>query len=142
MHALSRVHVAVKRRSGGRLARHWFGGSDLVLLTTTGRRTGRPRTVTLMALRDGADYLVAASHGGVDREPPWWLNLLTDPRAELEVSGDRFAVVAQQVSDEQRPAIWRRFVDAFTGFETYQAGIRRQIALIRLRPAGHVRSTR
>jgi deazaflavin-dependent oxidoreductase (nitroreductase family) len=133
MRLLSRVHVAVKRRSGGRLARRWFGGSDLVLLTTVGRRTGTPRTVTLMALRDGADFLVAASHGGVDREPPWWLNLRANPRAELEVSGERFPVTAEKVSDEERPAVWARFVGAYQGFDAYQAGVRRQIAVVRLR---------
>lgn len=129
----SRVHVALKRRSGGRLARHWFGGSDLVLLTTVGRRTGAPRTVTLMALRDGPDFLVAASHGGVDHEPPWWLNLQADPHADLEVRGARIPVTATPVDDAEHPALWARFVDAYAGFETYQAGVRRRIALVRLR---------
>jgi deazaflavin-dependent oxidoreductase (nitroreductase family) len=136
MRGLSRVHVAVKRATDGRVARRWVGGSDLVLLTTVGRRTGRPRTVTLMALRDGADFLVAASHGGVDREPSWWLNLTANPRAELEVRGERFPVRAEKVSDEERPALWARFVDAYAGFESYQARVRRQIALVRLRREG------
>jgi F420H(2)-dependent quinone reductase len=130
------VHVAVKRATGGRVARRWLGGSELVLLTTVGRRTGRPRTVTLMALRDGADFLVAASHGGVDREPPWWLNLIASPRAELEVRGERFPVTAEKVSDDERPALWARFVDAYAGFESYQARVRREIALVRLRREG------
>ncbi len=134
MRGLSRVHVAVKRATGGRVARRWLGGSDLVLLTTVGRRTGRPRTVTLGALRDGADFLVAASYGGVDREPPWWLNLIANPRAELEVGGERFPVTAEKVSDAERPTVWARFVRAYAGFETtYQARVRREIALVRLR---------
>lgn len=57
MRIMNRMHAGVKRLSGGRLARTWFGGSDLVLLTTIGRRTGRQRTVTLMSLRDGADFV-------------------------------------------------------------------------------------
>jgi deazaflavin-dependent oxidoreductase (nitroreductase family) len=136
MHGLSRVHVAIKRATGGCVARRWLGGSDLVLLTTVGRRTARPRTVTLMALRDGADFLVAASHGGVDREPPWWLNLTANPRAELEVRGERFPVTAEKVSDEERPGLWARFVGAYAGFESYQARVRREIALVRLRREG------
>jgi deazaflavin-dependent oxidoreductase (nitroreductase family) len=150
MRLLSRVHVAVHRRSSGRLARRWFGGSELVLLTTVGRRTGTPRTVTLMALRDGADFIVAASHGGVDREPPWWLNLRANPRAELEVSGERVPVTAEVVSEAERPAVWARLVGAYQGFEAYQAGVRRRIAVVRLRrrtdtelaPQPHVRTTR
>jgi deazaflavin-dependent oxidoreductase (nitroreductase family) len=137
MRGISRVHVGVKRTTGGRLARRWLGGSDLVLLTTVGRRTGLPRTVTLMALREGADFLVAASHGGVDREPPWWLNLIANPSAELEVGGERFPVTAEKVRDAERPAVWARFVHAFAGFEkTYQARVRREIALVRLRREG------
>ncbi len=137
MRGLSRVHVTIKRATGGRVARRWLGGSDLVLLTTVGRRTGKPRTVTLMALRDGADFLVAASHGGVDREPPWWLNLIANPSAELEVGGERFPVTAEKVSDAERPAVWARFVHTYAGFEkTYQPRVRREIALVRLRREG------
>lgn len=133
MRASSRVHVAVKRLSGGRLARTWFGGSELVLLTTTGRRTGKRRTVTLMSLRDGADFLVVASQGGVDAEPPWWLNLRAHPEAVLEVRGEPVPVVAEQVSEDERPALWARFVDTYAGFTDYQAAVRREIAVVRLR---------
>jgi deazaflavin-dependent oxidoreductase (nitroreductase family) len=141
MRTASALHLAVKRSSGGRLARRWLGGSDLVLLTTVGRRSGAPRTVTLMALRDGTDgtdFLVAASHGGVDREPSWWLNVRANPRAELEVGGERFAVTAEEVGESERPALWERFVQTYPGFIAYQARVRRRIAVVRLRRSGEV----
>lgn len=133
MRGFGRAHAALLRRSGGRLGNRWFGGSEVVLLTVTGRRSGRPHTVPLMSLRDGRDVLVPASRGGVDAEPHWWLNLQADPRAVVERRGERFAVVAERVGDDERAGVWARFVAAYAGFEDYQAGVRRRIALVRLR---------
>lgn len=135
MRVIGAVHRSLLRRSGGRIGARWFGGSAVVLLTVTGRRSGRPHTVRLMCLPDGDDLLVVASQGGVDREPQWWLNLLADPHATAEVGGDRFPVTASRVGDAERPALWARFVDAYAGFEDYQAGVRRQLAVVRLRRA-------
>ena len=87
----------------------------------------------LLALPDGDDLLVAASHGGVDREPPWWLNLQADPHAQVTLRGERSAVVAEQVGDQEHAAVWARFVAAWPGFADYQAGVRRRIAVVRLR---------
>ena len=135
MRWMGRIHRAVLRLTRGRVGAGWFGGSDVVLLTVRGRTSGRLFTVPLMGLRDGDDLLVAASQGGVDREPQWWLNLLADPHAEVEVRRERFTVTAERVSDEERPELWARFVAAYAGFEDYQARVRRQIAVVRLRRA-------
>jgi deazaflavin-dependent oxidoreductase (nitroreductase family) len=133
MRRFGRVHRWVVRRSRGRLGSRWFGGSDLVLLTMRGRSSGRLHTVPLMSLPDGDDLLVVASQGGVDREPQWWLNLLVDPHAQVERRGERFAVVAEKVGDDERQALWDRFVATYDGFTDYQAKVRRQIAVVRLR---------
>jgi deazaflavin-dependent oxidoreductase (nitroreductase family) len=135
MQRVNRLHVAVVRGTRGRVGHRWIGGSSTVLLTVTGRRTGRPHTVTLMALPEGDDFFVAASQGGVDREPHWWLNLVADPRAQVEFRGGRFAVVAEKVGGEERPAVWARFSGALGGgrFDGYQAKVRREIAVVRLR---------
>jgi deazaflavin-dependent oxidoreductase (nitroreductase family) len=133
MRWFGRVHRFVLRASGGRVGARWFGGSDLVLVTVTGRTTGRRHTVPLMSLREGDDLLVVASQGGVDREPQWWRNLQVDPRATVERRRERFDVVAAQVGDDERQALWDRFVATYDGFEGYQARVRRQIAVVRLR---------
>jgi len=125
MKVFGTLHRFVLRVSGGRIGKRWFGGTDVVLLTVRGRRTGASHTVPLMSLRDGRDLFVAASQGGVDREPQWWLNLLADPHAEVEVRRERFTVTAERVSDEERPELWARFVAAYAGFEDYQARVSR-----------------
>jgi deazaflavin-dependent oxidoreductase (nitroreductase family) len=135
MQRINRLHVALIRRTGGRFGHKWFGESETVVLTVQGRRTGRPHTVTLMALREGRDFYVAASQGGVDREPHWWLNLRANPHGEVEFRGERFAVTAAEVEGAERSAVWARFATALGGdrFDGYQAAVRRRIALIRLR---------
>lgn len=132
MRRFARLHRFLFRITGGRIAGTWFGRSSVVLLTTSGRRSGRPSTVPLMCLPDGADLVVVASHGGVDREPPWWLNLQADPRANAHVRGERYPVIATQMHGAERDAEWDRFVAAYAGFADYQAGVRRQIAVVRL----------
>jgi deazaflavin-dependent oxidoreductase (nitroreductase family) len=133
MRTFGRIHRWVVRRSGGRLGSRWFGGSDVGLLTVRGRSSRRLHTVPLMSLPEGDDLLVVASQGGVDREPQWWLNLLVDPHAEVERRGERFAVVAEKVGDDERQARWDRFVATYDGFHAYEAKVRREIAVVRLR---------
>ncbi len=135
MRRVGAVHRAVFRRSAGRVGKRWFGGAVL-LLTVRGRKSGRPFTVPLMYVHDGDDLVVAASNGGVDRDPQWWLNLRARPHAEIEIAGATLAVSASQVDGPERDALWTRLSAAYGGFEGYQAGVWRQIAVVRLRPVG------
>jgi deazaflavin-dependent oxidoreductase (nitroreductase family) len=133
MKVITRAQVAIVRATGGRCGHRWIAGTEVIALTTTGRRSGEPRTVMVLVLPDGDDLLVAASHGGVDREPPWWLNLQADPHAQVTFRGERTAVVATEVGDHEHAELWARFVAAWPGFAGYQAKVRRRIALVRLR---------
>src|SRR6267142_3133915 len=91
---LGAVHRLLYRASGGRIGgRMW--GLRVVLLTTTGRRTGKARTVALCSLPDGDDVVVIASYGGLDRQPAWWLNLEARPQAELRTGRELRAVTAR-----------------------------------------------
>ena len=102
---VARVHTALLRRSGGRLGNRFRGG-DVVLLTHRGRKSGRTFTTPLLHVRDGDDLVVAASNGGVDAEPQWWLNLQADPHGEVEVRGRRWHVVASKVDEADRARLW------------------------------------
>ncbi|GAA4875561.1 nitroreductase/quinone reductase family protein [Actinomycetospora straminea] len=135
MKVVTRAQVAIVRATHGRRGHRWIAGTEVVALTTTGRRSGQARTVMVLALPDGDDLLVAASHGGVDREPPWWLNLQAEPHARVAHRGEHVDVVAEEVGDDEYAALWARFVAAWPGFEGYRAKVRRRIALVRLRPS-------
>jgi F420H(2)-dependent quinone reductase len=130
----ARAHIALLRGTGGRLGNRFRGG-DVVLLTHRGRRSGRTFTTPLLHVRDGDDIVVAASNGGVDAEPQWWLNLQADPHGEVEVRGRRWAVVAVPVEDSDRSRLWQALMDRCPTYDDYQAKVSRRIALVRLSPA-------
>lgn len=131
--ALAGVHTALLRRTGGRFGKRFRGG-DVVLLDVRGRRSGRTFTVPLLHLRDGDDFVVAASNGGIDHEPQWWRNLQASPDAVVEIGGRRIPVTASEVDGPARDALWRRLNAMLAGYDGYQAGVRRRIAVVRLRP--------
>ncbi len=82
----TRLHSSVYRATGGKVGGRLLG-SPVLLLTTTGRKSGRPRTIPLLYLRDGENLVVVASNGGTAGDPAWWLNLMADPEANVEVGG-------------------------------------------------------
>ncbi|GIH90601.1 nitroreductase/quinone reductase family protein [Planobispora siamensis] len=130
---VARIHTTLFRFSDGRFGRRFRGG-DVLLLTVRGRRSGRAFTTPLLHVRDGRDYIVAASNGGIDCEPQWWLNLLADPHGEVEAGEGRVRVTASEAQGEERGLLWARLVESFSGYEDYQAAVRRRIAVVRLSP--------
>jgi deazaflavin-dependent oxidoreductase (nitroreductase family) len=97
----------VYRLSHGRVAGHVPSGAPICLLTTTGRRTGRRRTVPLLYLAHGDDQIaLVASRGGMSTHPAWYLNLLADPRATIDVGDRRQEVVARPATPSERADLW------------------------------------
>jgi deazaflavin-dependent oxidoreductase (nitroreductase family) len=135
MKAVGRCHVALYRRTRGRVGRRFRGG-DVLLLTVTGRKSGRAYTYPLMYVRDGNSYVVAASNGGVNRQPAWWLNLRANAKAEVLLGGESLAVTAEQVPAAERAELWRRLNEMYSGFDGYARRVDRTIDLVRLTPAG------
>ena len=127
---VNRVVNAIVR--GLRLTR--FRGGDLLYLTTTGRTTGERRTVPLLYVRDGEDLVVAASNGGSDWEPGWWLNLQADPRGTVEIAKREMPVTASEVDEPDRSRLWQRLNDQLDAYDGYQKSVRRRIAVVRLTP--------
>ena len=103
----TRLHAWVYRRSGGRVLGH-MGGQPVLLLQTTGRRSGRPRTTLVQYLADGDAFVVVASDAGAARPPAWSLNLRADPHARVEVGARVTGVRAQEVTGQKRVALWQR----------------------------------
>jgi deazaflavin-dependent oxidoreductase (nitroreductase family) len=129
------LHTALYRRSGGRFGGR-FRGAPCLLLTVTGRKSGQPRTAPLMYGRDGDDYIIVASKGGMDTSPAWWLNLRSNPTAEVEVGAERLRVSAEQVEGEERERLWRLMTQIYPSYDAYQRKTSRVIPVVRLRPAG------
>jgi deazaflavin-dependent oxidoreductase (nitroreductase family) len=129
---LGAVHRLLYRTSGGRIGgRLW--DLPVVLLTTTGRRSGKKRTVPLCSLRDGDDTVVIASYGGLDRPPAWWLNLEADPNAELLAGRARSAVTARTAEREDRARLWAEITSRAPGYREYERRTTREIPVVILR---------
>lgn len=126
-------HIRAYRESRGEVAYIWNGVPTL-LLTATGRRTGRQRTSALIFGRDGDDYLVVASKGGAPSHPSWYLNLRAAPQANIQVRADELAVVARTASAEEKPRLWTIMTDMWPNYDVYQARTDRDIPVVVLSP--------
>ena len=133
---LLHLHQAAYDLSDGRVGEHMLGVPCL-LLRTTGRRSGKTRTVSLVYARDGDDYVVVASLGGSDQAPAWLHNVRADPQVGVQVGRRRFPAVAQvmEPGDEDYARLWRAVNEANRGrYDRYQAKTTRSIPLVRLTP--------
>lgn len=123
-----------KGRVGGRIGEH-----DVVLLTTTGRRSGQPRTVPLTYLPDDGRLVLVASNGGRDQHPAWYLNLSADPNVVAQLHGDETRHLRARVATpEEKAVLWPRVVAWWDRYEGYQRKTSRDIPLVILEdaPAG------
>ena len=130
---LGALHRVVYSASEGRIgSRIW--GLDIVLLTTTGRKSGRPRTVPLCSLRDGESFVVIASYGGLDRSPAWQLNLQHQPRATLQLGRNTHHVVAREATPTEHERLWAQVTARAPGYLRYQRRTTRRIPIVLLQP--------
>lgn len=132
--SFSGLHKAWYRLSGGRIG-GTFHGAPLVLLTTTGRKSGEERTWPLLALRDGDAYLFAASNSGHDHHPAWYLNLEANPVVRVRDGGRTLEGRARITSGEERASLYRRFVDVFENYAKYEQATDREIPVVVVEPA-------
>jgi deazaflavin-dependent oxidoreductase (nitroreductase family) len=127
-------HIRRYRETGGETGYLWNGVPTL-LLTTTGRRTGKPRTSALIFGRDGDDYLVIASKGGAARHPLWYENLTARPEADIQVRDRHLAVSARTAPAGERARLWKIMTGVWPNYDVYQARTGRVIPLVVLSPA-------
>lgn len=132
--SIANVHVALYQRTGGR----WGvdrPGAPALLLTTTGRKTGQPRTTALYYLPDGDRQVLVASYVGDDRHPQWYLNLVAQPRATAQVGTVSHDVLARVLTGDERADIWPRLVENWPGYAGYQDRTERELPVIALESA-------
>lgn len=109
-------------------------GFPMLLLTTTGRRSGHPHTTALTYLTEGPSYAVVASNGGAPRHPAWFLNLRAFPQAQIQVGPMVYRVQAREAMGAERERLWNRMVQLYAGYRGYQARTTRQIPVLVLEP--------
>lgn len=131
---VGKLNVPLYRLTRGRLFGR-VGGSPVVLLTTTGRKSGEKRTAPVIFMRDGDSLVVIGSNAGNTRAPAWALNLVADPDAEVQVGGDSWRVRARVAEGEERADLWKRFTGQYSGFDDYQGATARKIRLFVLERA-------
>lgn len=127
------MHVTLYRWTGGRFMGA-VGGTPVLLLTTTGRKTGQARTTPLGYFADGPDYIVVASNGGRPARPAWYLNLTHTPQVTIQVGSQTLPATASTVAGEARTALWPRIAAAAPAYAPF-AQPERDIPLVRLHPA-------
>lgn len=127
------VHTALLRVSGGRVGRS-FRGAPVLLLTTTGRKTGQERTIPLMYVEHDGGWAIVGSNGGRDSHPAWVHNLRAKPSATVTVGGKTHDVRADFTDDTTRAQLWPRFTAMYTGYDGYEKATDRKIEIVVLRP--------
>ncbi|HWF56633.1 MAG TPA: nitroreductase family deazaflavin-dependent oxidoreductase [Solirubrobacteraceae bacterium] len=127
-------HIDKYRATDGEEGHDWQGTQTLIL-TTTGRKSGQTRDSALIYGQHGDDYLIVASKGGADQPPAWWLNLEANPAADIQVKGERFAVKARNASPEEKPELWTLMTAEWPAYDEYQTKTDRQIPVVILTPA-------
>lgn len=133
--AMNAVHRGVQKLSLGRLG--WSAANmPVVELTTTGRKTGQPRTVLLTSpVQEGDSYVVVASRGGDDTHPAWFLNLRDNPEVEVAIGGTpKQPWTATVASPEERARLWPLVVEKYKTYAGYQEKTEREIPLVILAP--------
>jgi deazaflavin-dependent oxidoreductase (nitroreductase family) len=131
---MSRVNVWLYRTTGGRFGGR-LRGAPVLLLTTTGRKSGQPRTTPLLYLRDADNYAVVASYGGRPHHPAWFLNIEANPGVEIQVGTERMARRARVATDAERERLWPKVVEVYRPYADYQAKTSRRIPVVLLEPA-------
>lgn len=134
LRAMSWAHRGILRVSGWRLGTRFPGGGRIGLLTTTGRKSGKPRTVALLYLADDDRIVLVASQGGSVRDPLWYQNLVAHPEVEFETGGTSRKYRARRVNAEEKAAYWPRLCAMYREYESYQRRTDRDIPVVVLTP--------
>ncbi len=128
-------HVDKYKATDGQEGHDWQG-TQCLLLTTKGRKSGEPRELPLIYGKSGEDYLIVASKGGADEPPAWYLNLEADPTAEVQVWGDRFKARARVATPDEKAEMWKTMTAEWPAYDDYQKKTDREIPIIVLEREG------
>ena len=126
----STIHGGLLRLTRGRLP----GSAHFLVLTTTGRKSGKQRRVPLMFVEDDGKYAIVASRAGSDAPPVWWLNLQAEPNASIEIRGKSTAVAAAEASQADHDRLWPELTAIYPTYDEYVKRTERRIPVVLLTP--------
>lgn len=127
-------HVQKYRETNG-VEGHDWNGTTVLLLTTTGRKSGQKRTSPLIYQEDGDRYLVVASKGGAPQHPDWYLNLRDEPKVTVQIKDDVFDAVARTADESEKPRLWQIMTATWPQYDEYQQKTDRPIPVVILERA-------
>jgi deazaflavin-dependent oxidoreductase (nitroreductase family) len=126
--------MADMRAHAGKVTEGQLAGYPHLIITTTGRRTGQPRTTVVAYSRDGSRYVIAATAGGAPKNPAWYHNLVAHPKVTIEVDGKIVEATTRQTEGEERERLWANHVATLPYFADYPTRTSRVIPVITLEP--------
>jgi len=133
MKYMMKLAVFLYRVSGGKIGGS-VNGFPVLLLTTTGRKSGKTHTNPVAYIQQGDEYLISASYAGQPKNPAWFLNLEKTPDAKIELSGKSMNVHAEIASSDERTQLYELFKAKGSNFVEYEKKTTRKIPVIRLKP--------
>jgi deazaflavin-dependent oxidoreductase (nitroreductase family) len=135
VHRLSYFSILLYHLTGGRAYRgNANSPAGFLKLTTTGRKSGKQRTVHLLYIRDGSAYVVTASNGGGQRHPGWFFNVRSNPQVTLHVQDTQVDAVAEVAGPEKRRELWARLLSIAPLYAGYEKNASREIPMVILSP--------
>jgi deazaflavin-dependent oxidoreductase (nitroreductase family) len=130
---VGKLNVPVYRLSGGRIGGK-VGNGPVLLLTTTGRKSGQQRTAPVLYLADGERFVVINTNAGNEKTPAWSLNLRANPEAEVEIGRRRVPVRSRLAEGKERAELWRRHMEQYEGWDFYESQLDREVGVFVLEP--------
>jgi deazaflavin-dependent oxidoreductase (nitroreductase family) len=124
-------HVRVYRETDGERGYKWKNGTEILLLTTKGSKSGEERTTPLIHRTDDDRYVIVASRGGAPDHPSWFKNIRANPDdVEIQVKADRFPVRASVAEGEERERLWKHMTEVWPDYDDYQEKTDREIPVV------------
>jgi deazaflavin-dependent oxidoreductase (nitroreductase family) len=124
------AHVDQYRETGGEVGYIWKEGSTILLITTTGWRTGKPRTKPLIYAADDDRYVIVASKGGAPKDPSWYRNLVKAPEVEVQVKDEIFRARARTAEGAERERLWTKMNEVWPHYAEYAERTDREIPVV------------
>ncbi|MEU7630288.1 nitroreductase family deazaflavin-dependent oxidoreductase [Nocardia sp. NPDC049220] len=128
-----RANTAAYRASRGKIGGSFYN-APVLLLTTTGRKSGKERTTPLLYLLDEKRYIVVASDRGAPKHPAWYLNLRDHPDVTVQIGSQRISATATEVTGEDRDQLWPRLVEMYQGYDDYTVKTTRTFPIVTFTP--------